>query len=110
MFSRRRVRDSYESWKKLFLQNWSLFRASRIGVVGLAIMIAFLLVAVAVPFMGLRDPLYWLAPESDTISVKEYWRLEGRPTPPLWGNFTGDLCTPDRSGDHAHAFRLSPDA
>src|SRR2546422_42036 len=110
MFSRRRLSDKYQSWRKLFAQNWSLFRASRIGVVGLAIMIAFLLVAVAAPFMGLRDPLYWLAPESDTVSVKEHWRLEGSPTSPLCGNFTGDLCTPNGSVDHAIAFRLSPDA
>ena len=37
MLSRRRFRDKYDSWKKLFLQNWTLFKASRIGVVGLAI-------------------------------------------------------------------------
>src|SRR6267378_5605942 len=106
MFSRRRLSDKYQSWRKLFAQNWSLFRASRIGVVGLAIMIAFLLVAVAVPFMGLRDPLYWLAPESDTISVKEYWRLEVSPTCPLCGNLTGKLCTANGSVDHAIAPRL----
>ena len=102
MFSRRRVRDSYESWKKLFLQNWSLFRASRIGVVGLAIMIAFLIIALAVPFMGLRDPLYWLAPEQDTISLAEYWRLEAGPAS-LLGNQSAPV-------DHAIAFRLRPDA
>src|SRR5256712_5786617 len=100
MFSRRRVRDSYESWKKLFLQNWSLFRASRIGVVGLAIMIAFLLIALAAPFMGLRDPLYWLAPESDTISVAEWWQLEGKPGSPLVG-VEGPL-------NHTITVRVSP--
>src|SRR5207247_9557337 len=73
MLSRRRFRDKYDSWKKLFLQNWTLFKASRIGVVGLAIMIAFLLIAFTVPFIGIRDPLYWLAPESDTISVRQFW-------------------------------------
>ena len=70
MVSRRHLRDKYVSWKKLFLQNWALFKASRIGLVGLAIMLGFVIVAAAVPLMGLRDPLYWLAPESDTIAVK----------------------------------------
>src|SRR5437867_3365583 len=76
MFSRRRLHDKYVSWRKLFLQNWSLFKASRIGVVGLAIMIAFLIIALAVPYMGLRDPLYWLAPEQDTIQVARWWGAE----------------------------------
>ena len=108
MFSRRRLQDKYHSWRKLFTQNWTLFRASRIGVVGLAIMIAFLIIAVAAPFMGLRDPLYWLAPESDTISVKQYWPLEVKPGSPLCGTPIGGICTLNGSVDHAIAFRLSP--
>jgi peptide/nickel transport system permease protein len=102
MVSTRRLQDKYNSWKKLFLQNWTLFKASRIGVVGLAIMIAFLLVALLVPVMGLRDPLYWLAPESDTISVQRWWSVEVVP-----GSTTYGL---NGSVDHAVAFRLSPAA
>ena len=102
MVSSRRIRDKYTSWKKLFLQNWTLFRASRIGVVGLAIMIAFLIIALAVPLMGLRDPLYWLAPESDTIEVQQWWPLEVKPGSPIYG-LNGSV-------DHAIAFRLSPAA
>ena len=92
MFSRKRIRDKYVSWRKLFLQNWSLFKASRIGLVGLGIMIAFIIIAFLAPFMGLRDPLYWLAPETDTIAVKEWWSFEVRPDNPyLWGqNGTSD--------------------
>jgi len=108
MLSRRRLQDKYNSWRKLFAQNWSLFRASRIGVVGLAIMIAFLIIAVATPFMGLRDPLYWLAPESDTISVNEYWPLEVKPGSLQCGIPVGGVCTANGSVDHAIAFRLSP--
>src|SRR5436309_717103 len=100
MFSKKRLQDKYHSWKKLFLQNWTLFRASRIGVVGLAIMIAFLLIALAAPFMGLRDPLYWLAPESDTISVAEWWQLEVKPGSPLVG-VEGPV-------NHTIAVRVSP--
>src|SRR5437867_13334894 len=85
MFSKRGIRDRYDSWKKLFLQNWTLFKASRIGLVGLAIMIAFLIVAAAVPYLGLRDPLYWIAPESDTIAVTQWWRQEVIPGDVLFG-------------------------
>src|SRR6266511_2069397 len=100
MFSRKRFHDKYVSWRKLFLQNWSLFKASRIGVVGLAIMVAFLLIAMAVPYMGLRDPLYWLAPEADTISVRRWWADEVGP---------GSLLTGvNGSVDHAIGFRISP--
>ena len=102
MVSSRRIQDKYNSWKKLFLQNWTLFKASRIGVVGLAIMIAFLLIALLVPLMGLRDPLYWLAPESDTISVQRWWSQEVRPGSTFYG-LNGSV-------DHAIAFRLSPSA
>ena len=71
MFSRKRIHDKYVSWRKLFLQNWSLFKASRIGLVGLGIMVAFIIIAFAAPFMGLRDPLYWLAPATDTTAGEE---------------------------------------
>ena len=102
MLSRRRFRDKYDSWKKLFLQNWTLFKASRIGVVGLAIMIAFLLIAFTVPFIGLRDPLYWLAPESDTISVREFWGKLVTPSSTLYGS--------NASVDHTIGFRIKPEA
>src|SRR2546422_1448256 len=103
MFSRRRIQDKYHSWKKLFLQNWTLFKASRIGVVGLAIMIAFLLIALTVPFMGLRDPLYWLAPESDTNSVRQWWPMEVKPGSPI-----DPVRHLNDSVDHAIAFRIKP--
>ncbi len=98
MFSKRRLHDKYVSYRKLFGQNWALFKASRIGLVGLGIMIAFLIVAAAVPFMGLRDPLYWLAPESDTISVAEWWQLTVKPGSPIQ-SINGSV-------DHAIAIRI----
>ena len=101
MPSARQFRDTYHSWKKLFLQNWTLFRASRIGVVGLAIMIAFVLVALAAPYVGLRDPIYWLAPESDTISVQQFWSVNVAPGSPLQGI--------NASVEHSVAFRPARD-
>jgi len=44
----RRVRERISVWRRLFVLNWNLFKASRIGVVGLAIMIAFVIIAFVV--------------------------------------------------------------
>jgi len=65
----RRLREKLLLWQRLFVLNWNLFKASRIGVVGLAIMVAFVLLALAAPFMGLRDPIRWTAPDEDLIDV-----------------------------------------
>ena len=71
----RRLREKLLQWRRLFVLNWNLFKASRIGVVGLAIMIAFVLLALAAPFMGLRDPIRWTAPDEDLIDVAQYWEV-----------------------------------
>ena len=69
----RRVRERISVWRRLFVLNWNLFKASRIGVVGLAIMIAFVIIALAAPFMGLRDPIRWTAPDQDLIQAHDNW-------------------------------------
>src|SRR3989304_5501658 len=108
MFSRKRIRDKYVSWRKLFLQNWSLFKASRIGLVGLGIMIAFIIIAFLAPFMGLRDPLYWLAPPAGPNTgggggtreqVGSTWRRRTRFSP------STPATTASRSGDASHSRR-----
>jgi len=72
----RRLRERLSVWRRLFLQNWNLFKASRIGVIGLAIMIAFVVLALAAPFMGLRDPIRWTAPDEDLIRIETYWSAD----------------------------------
>ena len=72
----RRGRERVSVWRRIFIQNWNLFKASRIGVVGLAIMIAFVILALAAPFMGLRDPIRWTAPDEDLIAVDVFWAKE----------------------------------
>src|SRR3990170_5759883 len=68
-----RLRERIAVWRRAFLQSWNLFKASRIGVVGLAIMIAFVIIALAAPFMGLRDPIRWTAPDQDLIQAHDNW-------------------------------------
>src|SRR3972149_2580872 len=78
----RRLRERLSVWRRLFLQNWNLFKASRIGVIGLAIMIAFVVLALAAPFMGLRDPIRWTAPDADPIRIETYWFRGPAPAAP----------------------------
>ncbi len=72
----RRLRERVSVWRRLFQQNWNLFKASRIGVIGLGIMFAFVILALSAPFMGLRDPFGWHAPEEDLIAPKVFWTYD----------------------------------
>ena len=69
----KRFRNALRGWRRLFSQNWALFKASKIGLIGLAIMITFVMIALLAPFMGLRDPLWWRAPDSDIVQVTKFW-------------------------------------
>ncbi len=69
----KRWKDKLKGWRKLFLQNWALFKASKIGLIGLGIMIFFIVMALAAPFMNLRDPLWWRAPDDDIVVVRKFW-------------------------------------
>ena len=72
---KKRIKNMVMGWRKLFKQNWTLFKASKIGLLGLGIMIMFLVIAFAAPFMGLRDPLWWRAPDMDIVQVTKYWQI-----------------------------------
>jgi peptide/nickel transport system permease protein len=97
MASGSRLRENLRAYRKLLFANWNLFKASRVGVVGLAVMIAFLLMALSAPFLNLRDPIRWIAPSSDTVSNDLYWLLTEQS-----GTFFSDI----PPVTHAMAFRL----
>jgi peptide/nickel transport system permease protein len=73
MISKKRLLEKFRAYKKVFKQNWDLFKASRIGVVGILIVLFFVGMAVITPLLGLRDPINWRAPEEDFIDVTSYW-------------------------------------
>jgi len=73
MAAMKRIKNMILGWRKLFKQNWTLFKASKIGLLGLGIMVTFIVIALAAPFMGLRDPLWWRAPDMDIVQVTKYW-------------------------------------
>ena len=73
MVSGSRFREQFRTYRKVILQNWNLFRASGVGVIGLAVLIGFVLMAVLAPFLNLRDPIRWTAPSQDVLSIDVYW-------------------------------------
>ncbi|MCK4367182.1 MAG: ABC transporter permease subunit [Thermoplasmata archaeon] len=73
MVSRKRLHEQFKGYYKAFKTNWDLFKASRIGLVGLGILVFFIVVALITPALGLRDPINWRAPEEDLIEVARYW-------------------------------------
>jgi len=76
MVSKRRVKERYAAYMKVLKHNWILFKASKTGIVGIAIMIFFIILAVSAPYMNLRDPIRWVAPDEDLIQVDRYWYID----------------------------------
>ncbi len=67
-----RIRDS----KKVFKENWRLFKQSKLGVIGLGIIIFFVLMAIfapIIPYASERDPVMWMAPDKDIIEPQYLW-------------------------------------
>src|SRR2546428_8807285 len=73
------AKERLRAYRRNLLNTWALFKESRIGVVGIGIMIVFLILAALAPYLGLRDPIYWRAPSEDVIALDTYWQA-GTPT------------------------------
>jgi peptide/nickel transport system permease protein len=73
MVSSKQIVEKFRDYKRSLLHSWNLFRESRIGLLGLAIMIAFTVMAVAAPFMGLKHPVEWTAPSLDLLEADPYF-------------------------------------
>ena len=70
------VRERYRAYRRSFANTWALFKESRIGVAGVAIMAAFVILALAAPVLPLRDPIFWRAPSEDVIDLPTYWEAD----------------------------------
>jgi peptide/nickel transport system permease protein len=67
------LRERYRAYRRSFSNTWALFKESKIGVAGVAIMSAFVILAVLAPVLPLRDPIFWRAPSTDVINLPTYW-------------------------------------
>ncbi len=75
-----RFKDRYRDYRKVFKQNWALFSQSKLGKIGLYIIIFFVLIAIfapVIPYADDRDPVMWMAPDEDLIQVQHMWDTNG---------------------------------
>ncbi len=70
------TRERLRAYRRNVANTWGLFKESRIGVVGIGIMIVFVVLAALAPVLGLRDPLEWRAPSEDVTSLQTYWQTD----------------------------------
>ena len=70
------TKERLRAYRRNLLNTWALFKESRIGVVGIGIMIVFVILAALAPYLGLRDPIYWRAPSEDVIALDTYWQAD----------------------------------
>jgi len=84
------VRERLRAYRRNFANTWSLFKESKIGVVGVGIMITFVVLAVLAPVLPLRDPIFWRAPSEDVIDLPTYWEAD---TSSVFYGGTGDPVT-----------------
>ena len=71
-----RFKDRYRDFKKVFKENWALFNQSKLGKIGLYIIIFFVIIALAaplIPYANDRDPVLWMAPDKDLIEIQHMW-------------------------------------
>lgn len=98
MVSMDRLKEKMRGYRKGFRQNWDLFMASKIGIVGIIIVLFFVGMAVIAPFLSLRDPINWRAPDADIIHVTSWWDIGRNVTQPRWEG-TGPI-------NHSVSFRV----
>src|SRR5437016_7946522 len=70
------TKERLRAYRRNLTNTWSLFKESRIGVVGIGILIVFVVLAALAPYLGLRDPIYWRAPSEDVIALDTYWQAD----------------------------------
>src|SRR5256886_16132869 len=70
------TKERLRAYRRNLANTWSLFKESRIGVVGIGIMIVFVILAAVAPYLGLRDPIYWRAPSEDVMALDTYGQAD----------------------------------
>ncbi|MBI5000845.1 MAG: ABC transporter permease subunit [Euryarchaeota archaeon] len=94
MVTSKQMVEKFRDYRRSFIHNWRLFKESKIGLVGLAVLIFFSLMAVSAPFLGLKHPVDWMAPSTDILEVDKYFQVE---------NLTGPV-------NHSVGYRIRPAA
>ena len=74
MVTSRQFKEKIRDYRRSIKHSWMLFSDSRIGMLGLAIMVGFLIMALTSPYLGLRHPTDWWAPDDDILIIDGYLR------------------------------------
>ncbi len=92
------VRERLRGYRRSWTNTWTLFKESKIGVAGLAIIVVFSAISSLAPYLGLKDPIFWRAPSEDVIQLRVNWIAD---TSTFLFNAGGPI-------DNQVAFRLLP--
>jgi len=76
MVTSRQIKEKIRDYRRSIKHSWNLFKESRIGLVGLTIMVFFVVMALVSPYLGLRHPLDWWAPDEDILDIKTFYAGE----------------------------------
>ena len=69
MVTSRQLKEKVRDYRRSVKHSWMLFKESKMGLLGLAIMVGFVVMALISPYIGLRDPLNWWAPDVDILRI-----------------------------------------
>ncbi len=69
MVTSKQLNEKIRDYRRSIKHSWMLFKESRIGLLGLAIMTCFVVMALISPYIGLRDPMNWWAPDDDILRI-----------------------------------------
>ncbi len=73
IINKKAMKDKYRDIKKIFKQNWKLFKQNKLGIIGLIIIFTFVMMAVLAPVLTDRDPVRWTAPNEDMFKADQMW-------------------------------------
>ncbi len=73
IINKKLMKDKYRDIKKIFKQNWKLFKQNKLGIIGLIIIFSFVTMAVMAPVLTDRHPVRWTAPNEDMFDAEQMW-------------------------------------
>ncbi len=76
IINKKAMKDKYRDIKKIFKQNWKLFKTNKLGMIGLIIIFTFVMMAILAPVLTDRHPVRWTAPNEDMFDAEQMWTQE----------------------------------
>ena len=73
MVTSKQIKEKIRDYRRSIKHSWTLFKASKIGLIGLGIMVGFIIMALVSPYIGLRHPMDWWAPDEDIVEIEGFF-------------------------------------